>query len=132
MNKVILIGRLIKDAETRVVGSATVGRYTLAVDRKFKKDGEPTADFIPCVVFGKSAEFAEKYFKKGTKISVEGSIRTGSYKNKDGQTVYTTDIMVQEQNFVESKAQNSPAAPTTTVNDFIPIGEGIADSDLPF
>lgn len=132
MNKVILIGRLIKDVETRVAGNTTVGRYTLAVDRKFKKDGEPTADFIPCVVFGKSAEFAEKYFKKGTKISVEGSIRTGSYKNKDGQTVYTTDIIVQEQNFVESKAQNSPAAPTTTVNDFIPIGEGIADSDLPF
>lgn len=132
MNKVILIGRLIKDVETRVAGSTKVGRYTLAVDRKFKKDGEPTADFIPCVVFGKSAEFAEKYFKKGTKISVEGSIRTGSYKNKDGQTVYTTDIMVQEQNFVESKAQNSPAAPTTSVNDFIPIGEGIADSDLPF
>ena len=132
MNKVILIGRLIKDVETRVAGSTTVGRYTLAVDRKFKKDGEPTADFIPCVVFGKSAEFAEKYFKKGTKISVEGSIRTGSYKNKDGQTVYTTDIMVQEQNFVESKAQNGPAAPTTTVNDFIPIGEDIADSDLPF
>lgn len=132
MNKVILIGRLIKDAETRVAGSTTVGRYTLAVDRKFKKDGEQTADFIPCVVFGKSAEFAEKYFKKGMKVSVVGRIQTGSYKNKDGQTVYTTDIMVEEQEFMESKAQNSPAAPTTTVNDFIPIGEGIADSDLPF
>ena len=132
MNKVILIGRLIKDVETRVAGSTKVGRYTLAVDRKFKKDGEPTADFLPCVVFGKSADFAEKYFKKGMKVSVIGSLRTGSYKNKDGQTVYTTDVMVEEQNFIESKAQNSPAAPTTSVNDFIPIGETLEDTDLPF
>lgn len=132
MNIAIFIGRLIKDAEIRTAGSTTVGRYTLAVDRDYKKDGEQTADFIPCVVFGKSAEFAEKYFKKGMKVAVSGRIQTGSYKNKDGQTVYTTDMMVEKQNFVESKAQNSPTAPTTTVNDFIPIGEGIADSDLPF
>ena len=132
MNKVILIGRLIKDTETRVAGNTKVGRYTLAIDRKFKKDGEQTADFIPCVVFGKSAEFAEKYFKKGMRVAVTGRIQTGSYKNKDGQTVYTTDVMVEEQEFMESKARNSQAAPTTSANDFIPIGEGIADSDLPF
>lgn len=132
MNIAIFIGRLIKDVEVRVAGNTKVGRYTLAVDRDYKKDGEQTADFIPCVVFGKSAEFAEKYLKKGMKVAVSGRIQTGSYKNKDGQTVYTTDMMVEKQNFVESKAQNSPAAPTTSVNDFIPIGEGIADSDLPF
>ena len=90
MNKVILIGRIVRDPEVRYGGAnnTAVARYTLAVDRKYKKDGEPTADFINCVVFGKLAEFAEKYLKKGTKIAVTGRIQTGSYKNKDGNTVY--------------------------------------------
>ena len=132
MNKSIIVGRLIKDAEVRMAGSTKVGRYTLAVDRPYSKDGEKKADFIPCVVFGKSAEFAEKHFKKGMRIGVVGRIQTGSYKNKDGQTVYTTDVMVEEQYFMESKAQNSASSPTTSANGFYPVDEGVEDSDLPF
>ena len=95
MNKVILMGRLTRDPEVRYSqgDSATaVARYTVAVDRRFKRDGEPTADFIPCVVFGRSAEFAEKYFRQGMRISVSGRIQTGSYTNKDGVRVYTTEV----------------------------------------
>lgn len=110
MNKVILIGRLSKDPEVRVAnGDNYVARYSLAVDRKFKRDGEQTADFINCVVFGKSAEFVDKYLRKGTKIAVTGRIQTGSYKNKDGQTVYTTDVVVEEQEFCESKSTQTQA-----------------------
>lgn len=111
MNKFIGIGRLTQNPEVRYTQGANptaVARYTLAVDRRFKRDGEPTADFIPCVAFGKQAEFAEKYLQKGIKIAVTGRIQTGSYTKLDGQKVYTTDIVVEEQEFCESKnAQSS-------------------------
>lgn len=105
MNKAIEIGRLTRDPEVRYSqGSNTaVARYTVAVDRKFKREGEPTADFIPCVAFGKQAEFAEKYFRKGTKVVISGRITTGSYTNKDGQKIYTTEITVEEQEFARAK-----------------------------
>ena len=98
MNKVILLGRLTRDPEVRytsVENSLAITRYTLAVDRKIRKDGDATADFINCVVFGRSAEFVEKYFRKGLKITIEGRIQTGSYTNRDGQKVYTTEVVVE-------------------------------------
>ena len=153
MNKVVLVGRLTRDPEVRYSqgDSATaVARYTVAVDRRFKRDGEPTADFIPCVVFGRSAEFAEKYFRQGMRISVSGRIQTGSYTNKDGVRVYTTEVIVEDQEFAESKAasdsyqsnnsyqnnnsyQASPApAPSADAGDgFMNIPDGI-DEELPF
>ena len=106
MNKVILMGRLTRDPEVRYSGgdnATAVARYSLAVDRRFKRDNEPSADFINCVGFGKTAEFAEKYFRKGMRICVVGRIQTGSYTNRDGQKVYTTDVVVEEQEFAESK-----------------------------
>lgn len=106
MNKVILIGRLCADPEVRYSqnqNQTAVARYRLAVDRRFKREGEQTADFISCVTFGKVAEFAEKYLLQGTKIAITGRIQTGSYTNKDGQKIYTTDIVVEEQEFAESK-----------------------------
>ena len=139
MNKVILIGRLTKDPEVRYSQgntSTAIARYTLAVDRRFKKDNEPSADFINCVVFGKAAEFTEKYLTKGSKIAVTGRIQTGSYTNKDGQTVYTTDIVVEEQEFAESKGSGSseghtakPAASNNT--SFMDIPDSM-ESELPF
>ena len=145
MNKTILCGRLTADPDIRYSqhdNSIALAKYTLAVDRKFKKEGEPTADFISITAFGKSAEFADKYLKKGTKIIVVGRIQTGSYTNKDGQKVYTTDVIVEEQEFAESKntaQQNNdvpqtqaPAAPVqSTLDDFMNVPEGI-DEDLPF
>ena len=110
MNKVILMGRLTRDPEVRYSAgnnSMAVARYTLAVDRRFRRDGENNADFIGCVAFGKSAEFAEKYLRQGTKIIVTGRIQTGSYTNRDGQKVYTTDVVVEDQEFAESKAAAS-------------------------
>lgn len=108
MNKVILMGRLTRDPEVRYSQgeqAMAVARYTLAVDRRFRRDGDQqTADFINCVAFGRSGEFAEKYFHKGIKIAVTGRIQTGSYTNKDGQKVYTTDVVVEDQEFAESKA----------------------------
>lgn len=107
MNKVILMGRLTRDPEVRYSqgdNATAVARFTLAVDRRIKRDNEASADFINCVSFGRSAEFAEKYFRKGTKIVICGRIQTGSYTNKDGQKVYTTDIVIEEQDFAESKA----------------------------
>lgn len=136
MNKIILIGRLTKDPDVRYTQGAqptAIARYTLAVDRKFKKQGEPDADFINCVEFGKLAEFAEKYFKKGTKIAVTGRIQTGSYTNKDGVKVYTTDVIVEEHEFAESKAssaQPAQAAPTSK-DGFMSIPDGL-DDELPF
>jgi len=100
------MGRLARDPEVRNTqgqNPTTIARYTLAVDRKFKRDGEPTADFINCFVFGKSAEFAEKYFRQGIRITVSGRVQTGSYTNKDGVKVYTTEIAVEEQEFAENK-----------------------------
>lgn len=133
MNKVILMGRLVSDPEVRYSqgeNSMAIARYTLAVDRRFKRDGEPTADFINCVAFGKNGEFAEKYLRKGVKIVVSGRIQTGSYTNKDGQKVYTTDVMVEESEFCESKTAdqqtNKPATP-----DFVSILDGVEDG-LPF
>lgn len=143
MNKVILIGRLTRDPEIRYAqneNGTAVARYTLAVDRRFKRDGEQDADFIGCVVFGKGAEFAEKYLAKGTKIAVTGRIQTGSYTNKDGQKVYTTDVVVEEQEFAESKAanqgngggyQNAGSNNSTSGDGFMNIPDGI-DEELPF
>ena len=140
MNKVILMGRLTRDPEVRYTqgdNAMAIARYSLAVDRRFKKDGdEQTADFINCIAFGKAGEFAEKYFRKGTKIAVVGRIQTGSYTNKDGQKVYTTDVVVEEQEFAESKnsgsSDNNQSAPTNKNTDFMNIPDGIDDSELPF
>ena len=107
MNKVVLMGRLTRDPEVRYSqgdNPLAIARFTLAVDRRFKRDGEQTADFINCVVFGRSAEFTEKYFHQGTKVVVSGRIQTGSYTNRDGVKVYTTEVVVEEQEFAESKA----------------------------
>lgn len=135
MNKVILIGRLTRDPEVRHSGDTAVARYSLAVDRRFKRDGEASADFINCVVFGKGAEFTEKYLKQGSKVAVVGRIQTGSYTNRDGQKVYTTDIVVEEQEFTESKNASGNAsrpAPTPNSDDgFMNIPDGI-DEELPF
>ena len=106
MNKVILMGRLTRDPDVRYSAgenSTAVARYTLAVDRRFHRDGDATADFIGCVAFGRQAEFAEKYLRQGTKIAITGRIQTGSYTNREGQKVYTTDVVVEEQEFAESK-----------------------------
>ena len=136
MNKVIEIGRLVKDPDVRYsqgASSTCVARYTLAVDRKFKQEGQPTADFINCIAFGKLGEFAEKYLRKGIKIAVTGRIQTGSYKNKDGNTVYTTDVVVEEQEFCESKSQSNsqPQAAPSNDNSWMNIPDGVEDS-LPF
>ena len=151
MNKVILMGRLTRDPEVRYSAgenALAIARYTLAVDRRFRRDGEATADFISCVVFGRGAEFAEKYFHQGIRIVVSGRIQTGSYTNKDGVKVYTTEVIVEDQEFAESKAVSdanagsfraaapSPApAPATPVSDagdgFMNIPDGI-DEELPF
>lgn len=127
MNKWCGLGRLTKDPDVRTSGDSKVARYTLAINRRFSKNEE--TDFIPCVCFGKSAEFAEKYLKKGMKMAVVGRIQTGSYENKDGQKVYTTDIIVDEQDFAESKgsAENT----TSNDNDFMDIPKSVAD-DMPF
>lgn len=138
MNKVILMGRLTRDPEVRYISgenATAIARYTLAVDRRFKRDGEQTADFINCVVFGKGAEFAEKYLNQGTKIAVSGRIQTGSYTNKDGVKVYTTDVVVEEQEFAESKGNSSgasaPSKPTTDKDGFMNIPDDSGD-ELPF
>lgn len=138
-NVVILCGRLTRDPEVRYGSSQNgeqtcVARYTLAVDRRGKKEeGQQTADFISCVAFGKSGEFAGKYLKLGTKILVRGRIQTGSYTNRDGQKVYTTDVVVEEQEFAESKRsqEGSTPAPTPNSAEFNNIPEGI-ESELPF
>lgn len=144
MNKVILMGRLTRDPEVRYTQGekpTAVARFTIAVDRRFRREGEPTADFINCVAFGKPAEFAEKYYRQGTKVAITGRIQTGSYTNKDGQKVYTTDIVVEEQEFAESKhdgngnaQQGKPqnAAPQVDAGDgFMNIPDGI-EEELPF
>lgn len=140
MNKVILMGRLTKDPETRYThgdNPMAISRYNLAVDRRFKREGDQNADFIPCIVFGKGGEFAEKYLRKGTKVAITGRIQTGSYTNRDGQKVYTTEIVVEEQEFAESKAaqggqQNTqPAKEEEGMDGFMNIPEGI-DEALPF
>ena len=135
MNKVILMGRLTRDPEVRYAqnSNTAVCRYSLAVDRRFKRDGEPDADFFNCTVFGKGAEFAEKYFRQGTKISIVGRIQTGSYTNRDGQKVYTTDVVIEEQEFAESKkaAGQEQAGYTDAGDGFMNIPDGV-DDELPF
>ena len=136
MNKVIIIGRVVRDAEIRYsqgASSTCIARYTLAVDRKFKQEGQPTADFIKCIAFGKLGEFAEKYLHKGVKIAVIGRIQTGSYTNKDGQKVYTTDVVVEEQEFCESKSQSNsqPQPAPSNDNSWMDIPDGISE-ELPF
>lgn len=127
MNKWIGMGRLTKDPDVRA-GETTVARYTLAVDRRFAK-GDDKTDFINCVCFGKAAEFAEKYLKKGTKILVSGRIQTGSYE-KDGKKVYTTDIIVEDQEFAESKSNAESSAPQRE-DDFMDMSN-VDTSDMPF
>lgn len=148
MNKAILMGRLTRDPEVRYTqgeNQMAIARYTLAVDRRFNRSGdENTADFISCVAFGKAGEFAERYFRKGTKIVVTGRIQTGSYTNKDGVKVYTTDVVVEDQEFAESKnsnggssdnysapANNFSAAPMAAGDGFMNIPDEI-DEELPF
>ncbi|MEE1442491.1 MAG: single-stranded DNA-binding protein, partial [Blautia sp.] len=137
MNKVVLMGRLTRDPEVRYTqgdNPTAIARYTLAVDRRFKREGETTADFISCVTFGKLAEFAEKYFQQGLKVIISGRIQTGSYTNKEGRKVYTTDVVIEEQDFAESKGVakesnrgNVPAAgqPTEDADGFMNIPDGI-------
>ena len=151
LNKVILMGRLTRDPAVRWTQGpeqSAVARYTLAVDRRFQKEGGATADFIGCVAFGRQAEFAEKYLRQGTKIAITGRIQTGSYTNREGQKVYTTDVVVEEQEFAESKnaggsnggysaPQHNNPAPSANTSDlgsadgFMNIPDGI-DEELPF
>lgn len=147
MNKVILMGRLTRDPEVRYSqgeNATAIARYTLAVDRRFNRNNDDqTADFINCVAFGRSGEFAEKYFHKGTKIAVTGRIQTGSYTNKDGVKVYTTEVIVEDQEFAESKSASQQAgneyvptgragsAPMAAGDGFMNIPDGI-DEELPF
>lgn len=136
MNKVILVGRLTRDPETRQAGETTVTRFSLAVDRRFKKAGDetsPSADFPSCVAFGKTAEFINKYFKQGVKIALEGRIQTGSYE-KDGVKHYTTDVIAENVEFAESKRAADGAetedAPASN-GEWLQVPEGI-EADLPF
>ena len=137
MNKVILMGRLARDPEIRYTDQQlAIGRYSLAVPRRVQQGQEPAADFVNVVSFGKAAEFAEKYLHKGTKVLVTGRLQTGSYTNKDGQKVYTTDVVAEEQEFCESKKenenrQNDVPAPAADADGFMNVPEGI-DEDLPF
>ena len=150
MNKVILMGRLTRDPEVRYSAgenALAIARYTLAVDRRFRRDGEATADFINCISFGRTAEFAEKYYRQGLKIVVSGRIQTGSYTNRDGQKVYTTEVVVEEQEFAESKsasdnyaashpqtsapAPSMPAPGAASADGFMNSPDGI-DEELPF
>ena len=147
MNKVILMGRLTRDPDVRYSqgdSPMAIARYTLAVDRRFRRDNDQqTADFISCVAFGRNGEFAEKYLHQGTKIVAEGRIQTGSYTNKDGNKVYTTEVVVENQEFAESKASASnneggfqpqaQSAPTAPAGDgFMNIPDGVEDVGLPF
>ena len=145
MNRVILMGRLTRDPEVRYSQGETataIARYTLAVDRRFNRNGdENNADFIGCVAFGRQAEFAEKYLRKGVKMLITGRIQTGSYTNKDGVRVYTTDVVVEDQEFAESKASNGtdggfvpsdrPSPSQAAGDGFMNIPDGI-DEELPF
>ena len=140
MNKCILVGRLTKDPETRVSqgdNGTTITRFSIAVNRRFKnKEGVYEADFPNCVCYGKTAEFVDQYFKKGMAIGITGRLVTGSYTNKDGQKVYTTDVVVEEAEFVESKnsgsSDNNQSAPSNKNTDFMNIPDEIEDTELPF
>ena len=146
MNRVILMGRLTRDAEVRYSqgdSQSALARFTIAVDRRFKRDGDAqTADFISCVAFGKTAEFFERFGRKGTKFAIEGRIQTGSYTNRDGQKVYTTDVVVDNVEFAESKVaaanneggyQAARPEPSSAAGDgFMNIPDGVEDEGLPF
>lgn len=140
MNKCLFVGRLTRDPDVRYTtgdNAICIARFSLAVDRKFKKDGEQSADFPSCIAFGKTGEFIEKYFKKGMKIGIEGRLQTGTYTNKDGVKVYTTDIVVEQCEFVESKAaadekENAAAVAPPDEDGFMNIPDGLDDEGLPF
>ena len=145
MNKVILMGRLTRDPELRYTSgenSMAIARYTLAVDRTIKKQGEQSADFINCVAFSKAAEFAEKYFRQGMRVLVSGRIQTGNYTNKEGQKVYTTEVIIDSQEFADSKGasdsgggyQGTTSRSKSSANSdgFINIPDGVDDEGLPF
>lgn len=145
MNKVILMGRLTRDPDVRVTtgeNTMTIARYTLAVDRRTRKTdtNEPTADFISCVAFGKAAEFAEKYSHQGMRVLITGRIQTGSYTNKDGQKVYTTDVIVEEQEFADSRATGQVNSTGTEASQadsmpgdgFMNLPVGVEDDGIPF
>lgn len=139
MNKVILMGRLTREPEVRYSNGAeplAVARYTLAVNRRFKRKDEPEADFIPCVAFGKSGEFAEKYFKKGQMVSIVGRLQVRSWEDNEGKKRWTTEVIVEEQDFAESKKNSNAAAPKeggqAPADGFYPIDESVEDEDLPF
>jgi len=144
MNNVSLVGRLVRDPEVRYGQneSVSVAKFSLAVERRFKRDGESTVDFLNCTVFGKSAEFTEKYFRKGMRVAITGRIQTGSYKNKDGQTVFTTEIIVESQEIAQSKSESNESSTASNAeagkspygssgDDFMSIPEG-AEDELPF
>lgn len=129
MNRVILIGRLTKDPDVRYSQSGmSIARYTVAVDR-YKDE---TADFIPCIAFGKTAEAAEKYLSKGKRVAVAGRIQTGSYTNKDGYKVYTTDVVVENQEFIDNRAKVQEEPAPAPNDDFMTIPDNVEDEGLPF
>ena len=144
MNKAVLLGRLTRDPEIRYTQSnepLCIARYTVAVDRRFKRDGEPSADFIPCVAFGRAGEFAEKYFKKGMMVCVAGRIQVRSWEDQQGQKRWSTEVVLEEQDFAESKASfqsrggsDVPSEPMQSDDSggFAAISETIDDEDLPF
>lgn len=143
MNSVQLTGRFTRDPDVRYTdGGSTVARFTLAVDRAFKTENGPTADFVSCVAFGRTAEFIEKYFSKGMKMELNGRIQTGSYTNQEGQKIYTTDVMAERVGFAESKAssersnQEEGFGPVPSANevkeDFMSIPDDLEDEELPF
>lgn len=134
MNSVSLVGRLVRDVEVRATANSSIARFTVAVDRKFKREGDTqTADFISCVAFGKTAEFVEKYFKKGNRIGLNGRIQTGSYSKEDGTKVYTTDVIVENVEFVESKKNGEGTSTSATDSEgFMTIPDTIDDEELPF
>lgn len=139
MNKVILMGRLTRSPEVRYSQGAepvAVARYTLAVNRRFKRKDEPEADFIPCVALGKRGEFAEEYFRKGQLVGVIGRLQVRSWEDKEGKKHWTTEVIVEEQYFAESKKNSNAAAPKeggqAAADGFYPIDESVEDDDLPF
>ena len=137
MNNVSITGNLVRDPDIRYTSgeqSTCVARYVLAVNRRYKKEGQPTADFIPCLSLGKNGEFAEQYFHKGMKVAVTGHIQTGSYVNKDGNKVYTTDVLVDYQEFLEPKQQDHPRpVPEHTAQEaFMDLPEDSELGEMPF
>ncbi len=143
MNRVILMGRLTRDPEVRYSSgekTMAIARYTLAVDRGFRRGGdsnEQTADFIPCIAFDKAGEFAEKYFRQGMRVLISGRIQTGSYTNKEGQKVYTTEVIIDTQEFADSKGENTGGRSkkhetNVDADGFMNIPDGVDDEGLPF